>query len=60
MLGLMLGECLVSDKPSTKGGPGVCQTLCLLSSQDMSSPHWFCTCHMPGPGLGEHPLCTRL
>ncbi|CAM9480679.1 unnamed protein product [Rangifer tarandus platyrhynchus] len=57
--GLMLGEGLISDKPSTKGS-GACQTLCLLSSQDVSSPHWLSTCHMPGPGLGEHPLCARL
>ena len=60
MPGLMLGEGLVSDKPSTKGGSGACQTLCLLSSQDVSSPHWLSTCHMPGLGLGEHPLCARL
>ena len=60
MPGLMLGEGLVSDKPSTKGGSSACQTLCLLSSQDVSRPHWLSTCHMPGPGLGEHPLCARL
>lgn len=37
MLGLVLGECLVSDRPSPKGVPNVCQALCLVSSQYVPS-----------------------
>ena len=25
-----------------------------------ATSYWLSTCHMPGPRLGEHPLCTRL